>query len=35
MGLGPHAIVSLSQLIAFVNFQARVLAGLRALEVGQ
>jgi uncharacterized protein YciW len=31
-GLGPHAVVSLSQLIAFVNFQSRVLAGLRALE---
>jgi CMD domain protein len=35
MGLTPHAIVSLSQLIAFVNFQARVLAGLRALEGAQ
>jgi CMD domain protein len=31
VGLSPHAIVSLSQIIAFVNFQSRVLAGLRAL----
>jgi uncharacterized protein YciW len=31
-GLTPHAVVSLSQLIAFVNFQARVLAGLRMLR---
>jgi CMD domain protein len=31
-GLSSHAIVSLSQLIAFVNFQSRVLAGLRMLK---
>ena len=31
-GLSSHAVVSLSQLIAYVNFQSRVLAGLRALE---
>lgn len=31
-GLSSHAIVSLSQLIAYVNFQSRVLAGLRALK---
>jgi CMD domain protein len=31
-GLSSHAVVSLSQLIAYVNFQARVLAGLRALK---
>jgi uncharacterized protein YciW len=30
-GLTPHAVLSLSQLIAYVNFQARVLAGLRML----
>ena len=31
-GLNAHAVVSLSQLIAFVNFQSRVLAGLRMLQ---
>jgi len=31
-GLSRHAVVSLSQLIAFVNFQSRVLAGLRMLK---
>jgi CMD domain protein len=31
-GLSSHAIVSLSQLISFVNFQSRVLAGLRMLK---
>jgi uncharacterized protein YciW len=31
-GLTQHAIVSLSQLIAYVNFQSRVLAGLRMLR---
>jgi CMD domain protein len=31
VGLSSHAIVSLSQLISYVNFQSRVLAGLRAL----
>lgn len=31
-GLSLHAVVSLSQVIAYVNFQARVLAGLRALR---
>jgi CMD domain protein len=31
-GLSRHAVVSLSQVIAFVNFQSRVLAGLRMLE---
>ena len=31
-GLSSHAIVSLSQLISFVNFQARVLVGLRMLK---
>ena len=32
VGLSPHAAVSLSQLIAYVNFQSRVLAGLRMLK---
>jgi CMD domain protein len=32
VGLSAHAIVSLSQLISYVNFQSRVLAGLRALK---
>jgi len=31
-GLSSHAVVSLSQLVAYVNFQSRVLAGLRALK---
>ena len=31
-GLTPHAVVSLSQLTAYVNFQSRVLAGLRMLK---
>ena len=31
-GLSSHAVVSLSQLVAYVNFQARVLAGLRMLK---
>jgi CMD domain protein len=31
-GLSSHAIVSLSQLISFVNFQSRVLAGLHMLK---
>ena len=31
-GLSSHAVVSLSQLIAYVNFQSRVLAGLRTLK---
>jgi CMD domain protein len=31
-GLSSHAVVSLSQLIAYVNFQCRVLAGLRMLK---
>ena len=31
-GLSAHAVVSLSQLIAYVNFQSRVLAGLRMLR---
>jgi CMD domain protein len=35
VGLSSHAILSLSQLIAFVNFQSRVLAGLRALGASQ
>ena len=30
-GLSPQAIVALSQVIAYVNYQARVLAGLRTL----
>lgn len=30
-GLSPQAIVALSQVIAYVNYQARVRAGLRAL----
>jgi len=34
VGLSSHAIVSLSQLIAYVNFQSRVLAGLRMLKDG-
>jgi CMD domain protein len=33
-GLSSHAVVSLSQLIAYVNFQSRVLAGLRVLKGG-
>ena len=32
MGLSSHAIVSLSQLISYVNFQSRMLAGLRMLK---
>jgi CMD domain protein len=32
VGLSSHAIVSLSQLISYVAFQSRVLAGLRALK---
>lgn len=32
VGLSSHAVVSLSQLIAYVNFQSRVLAGLRMLK---
>jgi CMD domain protein len=32
VGLSSHAIVSLSQLIAYVNFQSRVLAGVRMLR---
>jgi len=31
-GLSPHAVVSLSQLIAYVSFQSRVLAGLRMMR---
>jgi CMD domain protein len=31
-GLTPQAIVALSQLIAYVNFQSRVLAGLKMLQ---
>jgi uncharacterized protein YciW len=31
-GLTPHGVLSLSQLIAFVSFQSRVLAGLRMLK---
>jgi uncharacterized protein YciW len=31
-GLSPHCVVSLSQVIAYVNFQSRVLAGLRMLR---
>jgi CMD domain protein len=31
-GLSSHAVVSLSQLIAYVNFQSRILAGLRMLK---
>jgi CMD domain protein len=31
-GLSSHAVVSLSQLIGYVNFQSRVLAGLRMLK---
>jgi uncharacterized protein YciW len=31
-GLTPHAVVALSQVIAYVNFQSRVLAGLRMLR---
>jgi CMD domain protein len=34
-GLSPHAVVSLSQVIAYVNYQARVLAGLRMLRDAQ
>ncbi|MBP2302694.1 CMD domain-containing protein [Azospirillum picis] len=33
-GLDAHGIVALSQLIALVNYQARLLAGLQALEAG-
>jgi CMD domain protein len=35
MGLSSRAIVSLSQLISYVNFQSRVLAGLRMLKGAQ
>jgi CMD domain protein len=35
VGLSSQAILALSQLIAFVNFQSRVLAGLRALGASQ
>lgn len=31
-GLSPHEIVALSEVIAYVNFQSRVLAGLRMLR---
>ena len=31
-GLSPHGVVALSQVIAYVNFQSRVLAGLRMLR---
>ena len=31
-GLSPHGVVSLSQVIAYVHFQSRVLAGLRMLR---
>lgn len=34
-GMTPHAVVSLSQLISYVNFQSRVLAGLRMLRGAQ
>jgi len=34
-GMTPRAVVSLSQLIAYVNFQSRVLAGLRMLRDAQ
>ncbi|HKS64501.1 MAG TPA: hypothetical protein VJT13_22565 [Xanthobacteraceae bacterium] len=34
-GMTPHAVVSLSQLIAYVNFQSRVLAGMRMLRDAQ
>ena len=30
-GLSPQAVIALSQLVAYVNFQARVRAGLRLL----
>ncbi|CAO3433512.1 CMD domain-containing protein [Azospirillum endophyticum] len=33
-GLDAHGIVALSQLIALVNYQVRLLAGLQALETG-
>jgi uncharacterized protein YciW len=32
-GLSPRAVVAFAQLIAYVNFQARVLAGLTMLKV--
>jgi uncharacterized protein YciW len=35
VGLSSQAILALSQLIAFVNFESRVLAGLRALGAGR
>lgn len=34
-GLSSHAVVSLSQLVAYVSFQSRVLAGLRMLKGAQ
>ena len=34
VGLSSRTVVSLSQLIAYVNFQSRVLAGLRMLKGG-
>jgi len=33
-GLTPRAIVTLAQLVAFVNYQVRLLAGLRGLQAG-
>ena len=33
--LSPRAVVALAQLIAYVNFQARVLAGLTMLRAEQ
>lgn len=34
-GLGDAAIVALAQLVAFLSYQTRVVAGLRALRVGR
>lgn len=34
-GLSPQAIVALSQVIAYVSYQARVVAGLRAIGTGE
>jgi uncharacterized protein YciW len=35
LGLGPREIVALTQLVAFVPFQVRLLAGLRAMQQEQ
>jgi uncharacterized protein YciW len=34
-GLGDAAIVALAQLVAFLSYQLRVVAGLKAMRAGQ